>query len=92
MRGIISTVMAAALSLAVLGASANLATAEDVSLIGKEELKSMLGNPDVIVVDVRSDRQWSESDWKIPGALHENPRHSKSWAKDYPKDKTLVIY
>ena len=31
----------------------------------KEELKSLLGNPDVIVVDVRIEDHWKESKWKI---------------------------
>ena len=31
----------------------------------KEELKSLLGNPDVIIIDVRVEEEWKEGKWKI---------------------------
>ena len=59
----------------------------------KEELKSLLGNPDVIIIDVRTDEGWKESKWKIKGAVREDPEKDISaWADKYPKDKTLVFY
>jgi hypothetical protein len=39
----------------------------------KEELKSLLGNPGIIVVDVRIADDWKRSDSKIKGAIREDP-------------------
>jgi len=64
----------------------------DVPRIEKEELKSLLGNPDVIILDVRPKEQYLLSDKKIAGALHEDPEAVSSWAGKYSKDKRLVIY
>jgi rhodanese-related sulfurtransferase len=59
----------------------------------KEELKSLLGNPDVIIIDVRVEEEWKESKWKIPGSAREDPeKELNTWADKYPKDKTLVFY
>jgi len=59
----------------------------------KEELKSLLGNPDVIVLDVRQPDDWNKSHDKIAGAVREDPKKDmKTWAQEYPKDKALVFY
>ncbi len=75
------------------------ATAADVPRITKEQLKSMLGDPNVIVIDVRINRHWNESDSKIAGAVREDPgaqapkiTEADAWMSKYPKDKTLVFY
>jgi rhodanese-related sulfurtransferase len=72
-------------------ANASLATA-DVERITKETLKEMLDNPDTIILDVRSGRDWGSSEFKIKGAQRGNPGKVDSWAEKYPKDKTLVFY
>lgn len=64
----------------------------DVLRITKEQLKEKLGDPDVIILDVRVENQWKESPNKILGAVHENATEVKSWAGKYPKDKTIVLY
>jgi len=59
----------------------------------KEELKSLLGNPDVIIIDVRVEEQWKEGKWKIQGAVREDSEKDiNTWVNKYPKDKTLVFY
>jgi rhodanese-related sulfurtransferase len=63
-----------------------------VKRISKESLRKVLGNPDVIVVDVRQQKGWNDSDLKIKGAIRENPDHIKEWMKRYPRNKTLVFY
>lgn len=78
-----------ALSMAMVGVFTIPAIAADVPRITKEELKSMLGNPDVVILDVRG-RQASGR--KIKGAVWEDPKDVDSWADKYPKDKTLVLY
>jgi len=61
--------------------------------ISKEELKSMLGRPDVVVIDVRQPGDLEKSTLKIKGAVREDPRQDvKSWADKYSKDKTIVLY
>jgi len=72
--------------------SASAYAAEGVSKMTKEELKERLDRPDVIVLDVRSGRDWKSSEVKIKGAVREDPRAVASWADKYPKDKTLVLY
>ncbi len=70
------------------------AFALDVPRISKEKLKSMLGNPEVVVIDVRTffDRKMSVK--QIKGSVREDPDPSKvkSWAKKYSKEKTIVLY
>ena len=75
------------------------ANAADVPRITKEQLKSMLGDPNVIIIDVRIARHWKESDSKIKGAVREDPgaqapkiTEADTWMAKYQKDKTLVFY
>jgi predicted sulfurtransferase len=66
--------------------------AADITKISKEELKSMLGNPDVIILDVNPERRWKAADRKILGAFREDPKDVESWMNKYTMDKTLVLY
>lgn len=65
---------------------------EEAPRITQEELREELGNPGVIVVDVRANVDWSGSGLKIKGAVREDPRKLDSWMDKYPKDKILVFY
>jgi hypothetical protein len=76
----------------VAGLLATFAIAADVPKMTKDELKAMLGNPDLIVMDVRLGLDWTGSDLKIQGAVREDPNAVESWANKYPKDKTFVFY
>jgi rhodanese-related sulfurtransferase len=64
----------------------------DAPRITKDELKALLGKPDVILLDVRSGNDWKGSDSKIQGAIREEPDRIKSWAQKYSKDKIVVLY
>ena len=64
----------------------------DVPGMTKDELKALLGNPDLIILDVRRGSDWTGSDLKIKGALREEPNDIESWANKYSKDKILVLY
>ncbi len=66
--------------------------AEEAPKINAEQLKAMLGDPNVIIIDVRLGPDWTDSDAKIKGAVRENPLQVDSWMNKYPKDKTLVFY
>ncbi len=71
---------------------ATLASSADAPRMTKEELKAMLGNSDLIILDVRLGNEWTESDLKIKGAVREDPENIVFWANKYSKDKTLVLY
>jgi len=62
--------------------------------ITKEELKSMLGDAKLVVVDLRRSKDWNSSEYKIKGAVRADPdpRKVESWASSYGKDKTFVVY
>jgi len=76
-----------------LGYSRVSASEIKVLRITKEEVKSMLGDPDVIILDVRAAQNWSESEWKIKGAIREDRKgEASAWMDKYPKDKTFVLY
>ncbi len=64
----------------------------DAPRMTKDELKARLGSPDLLVIDVRYGKDWTDSDLKIKGAIREDPKAFDSWASKYPKDKTLVFY
>jgi rhodanese-related sulfurtransferase len=74
------------------GILATFTQAADVSRMTKDELKEKLGNPDLVILDVRAKKDWKDSDSKIQGAIREDPDSVKSWAEKYAKDKTVVLY
>ena len=80
------------LILILTGVLSSVSFSQEPPRISKEELKTMLGDPNVIILDVRIDDEWKASDKKIQGATWKNPEKIKSWLKQYSKDKTLVFY
>jgi len=64
----------------------------DAPRVTKDELKGLFGNPDLILLDVRSGSDWKNSDSKIQGAIREEPDQIKSWVQKYSKDKIIVLY
>jgi rhodanese-related sulfurtransferase len=69
-----------------------IASASDVPKISTEELNAMLNKPDLIIIDVRRERDWKSSSLKITGAVWEDFLEVETWAQKYPKDKTIVLY
>jgi hypothetical protein len=57
-----------------------------------EDLRPLIGAPDVAVIDVRVGDEWAKSTEKIQGAVREDPEKYNQWAVKYPKEKTLVFY
>ncbi len=69
------------------------AQGQEAPRISKEDLKGMMGNPDIVIIDVRAGHDWTESKEKIQGAIREDPgKKTTAWAEKYPKDKTIVLY
>ena len=90
---IMAAIIAVLFSLSAVGEEAQEDQNNEVPRITKEELKAMLGSPDVIILDVRLEDQWKTSNQKLPGVLHEDPEQDvASWVHKYPKDKTIVLY
>jgi rhodanese-related sulfurtransferase len=69
-----------------------ISSAGGASKMTQEELREKLGDPDLVVVDVRAESSWRSSKTKIKGAVREDPKGVEAWAHKYPKDKTLVFY
>jgi len=81
------------LGMMLAGCLQNLLPEPGIARMTKEELKSLSGNPGIIVLDVREPDDWNKSRDKIAGAVREDPEKDiKTWAQKYPKDKTLVFY
>ncbi len=84
--------IAALLIFFMVGLFPAIAKSVDAPRMEKDELKAMLGNPDLVIIDVRTQKDWTDSDLEIRGAVREDPAAVESWANKYPKDKTLVFY
>lgn len=81
------------LSLALVGLIIiSVFAAENVPKISKEKLKELLGNPNVIILDVRNSENWQESEFKIIGAIRRMPKFFDAWANEFPRDKVLFLY
>jgi hypothetical protein len=76
----------------MVGTSMLFAKSADAPRMTKDELKGMLGIPDLVIVDVRYGKDWTDSDLKIQSAVREDPKVFESWANKYPKNKTIVLY
>jgi len=68
------------------------ASAAEPPRITKEDLKERLDDPKIVIVDVRTGRDWTRSKAKIRGAVREEPGNAGGWANRYPKDKLIVLY
>jgi predicted sulfurtransferase len=87
------TIKSIVLSLALVGLIIiSVFAAENVPRISKENLKELLGNPDVIILDVRNSENWQESEFKIKGAIRRIPKFFDTWVNEFPRDKRLFLY
>jgi hypothetical protein len=67
-------------------------SAKEFGLMTKDELKLELGNADLVILDVRTGKDWTSSEFKIKNATRVNPREFSSWKDRFDKDKKLVLY
>jgi len=81
-----------ALVVAVMIGLGTMSSCASVPRMKKETLRKMLGDPDVIVVDVRQPRYRDKSGQRIKGAVCEDPNRVEDWIRKFPKDKTIVFY
>jgi len=66
--------------------------ASEISIISTNQLKLILGNPEISVIDVRGSTDWQSSELKIKGAIRGSPENFESWAHNFSKDKKLILY
>lgn len=67
-------------------------SAGEVATMSIDELKALLGNEKLTILDVRRGRDWSSSEFKIQEAQRADPREFEQWSANLPKDNTLVLY
>ncbi len=60
--------------------------------IAREEVRPLIGDPGVIILDARTSWAWEGSDKKIKGAVRVDPANVDSWAGSLPKGKMIVVY
>lgn len=65
---------------------------KNVPAISVHQVKMLLNNSDVIIIDVRKYRNWWRSSKKILSAIREDPSKVDQWVQKYPKDKSLIFY
>lgn len=76
----------------IVVAMVSFANAQEVVKISKDDLKQKLAQPDVVILDARSERDWASSQWKIQGAARVEPSRVDDWKDKYSRDKTIVLY
>ena len=60
--------------------------------MSKEELKTLIGDPAVFILDVRLSRHYRASQSKIKGAIWLEAREVAQWSRLFLRDKTYVLY
>ncbi len=93
MNGSVSiSILLGVLASVLIGMTVEAESTDAVPKMTQEQAKSVLGNPEVIFIDVRAPKDWNASGSKIKGAVREDPSNISSWADKYPKEKTLLFY
>ncbi len=92
MRSRLSRCLSAAIYLVSIGLFLADARGAEVPRMSPDELRMMLGNPEVVIIDVRIGESWENSPKKIKGAIREDPNNVESWADKYRRDMTVVLY
>jgi rhodanese-related sulfurtransferase len=92
MKRLLSAIAKISLSLALVSVMTLNSVAANAPRLSKDELLQMLDNPELVVADVRTGRDWMSSEFKIKGAVRVDYRQVVSWASKYGKDNIIVFY
>jgi rhodanese-related sulfurtransferase len=65
---------------------------EEAPRVSTDQLNDMLGSPDIVLLDVRTESDWKKSDRKIVGAVRVDPDGVSSWAGNYSQDQEIILY
>lgn len=68
------------------------ASAGSTGTITVEKLRQELDDPDLVILDVRTGRDWKSSEFKIKGAVRANPGDFDQWITQHAKEKRYVTY
>ena len=69
-----------------------LAGSSDVPRMTVDELNTRLDEPGLIILDVRQDKDWATSDFKIKYAIYADPNAYDEWGAAYPRHQPIVLY
>jgi hypothetical protein len=64
----------------------------NIPFISIAELKAKLGEPSVVILDVRIPKHIAASRFKVKGAVWVNPKEIDQWVQSFSKDATYVLY
>ncbi len=84
--------LALLLVLAASAPSPGLAAESPVNFVDPDTLKGMLGDPSLLLIDVRHQGEWGRSKIKLKGAMRFSPAGVASWGPLLPKDRKIVLY
>lgn len=76
----------------VFFAGATSVMAGGVKTMDKDELKAMLDSPELVVLDVRTGKDWSSSEYKIKGAVRLMGKDVSKAMGEFGKESTIVLY
>jgi hypothetical protein len=77
------------LTAVLLGCATTPLESQDIPRMTTAELRANLDNPQVVILDVRTPRDWNRSPTKIKGAV----RVDSNWTTEtYPRDSLVVLY
>ena len=65
---------------------------DNVPRISTEQLNNTIDDLGLVLLDVRTKKDWEKSDRKIVGAIRVDPDDVESWAGIYSKNKKIVLY
>lgn len=63
---------------------------DEIPRMTKEELKGLLGSPEVVILDVRW--EGGSAPERISGSVFQDPDKVASWASNFSKEKKIVLY
>ena len=85
--------LALLLATSLLASAPAFAQSGEIPRITPQELKSWMDQGrDFVLLDVRPQMQWEQSEQEIRGAVYENPNQVREWASEYSKEKPVVLY
>jgi hypothetical protein len=85
------------LSVLLAGSAINIESTDasssgDILFISIEELKAKLGEPSVVILDMRIPKHIAASRLKIKGVVWVNPEEIDQWVQSFSKDSTYMLY
>lgn len=92
MRRYISTIGILCFTLLYAACAGSPVYSADLKTISKEELKAMLDEPGLVILDVRPEKDWKASALRVKGAVWRDFEAVETWASEYPKDQKIVLY